>query len=541
MSTNKSTRVESNRTIAKSAGIIGFATLCSRLLGFIRDIVIARLFGIYVYAQAFVIAFKIPNLFRDLVGEGAANAAFVPVFSEYKVKHTEEEFWELANVVLNLLLVIVTAITLLGIIFSPVIVRLIAPGFISDPQKLEITVRLNRLIFPYILLISLAAYAMGILNSLKHFSVPAFAPCLLNISIIAFALIFGESIKGLALGVLVGGVLQLVIQIPVLYKKGFHLKLFQRFTPLEISPMQRGRAKFLTGFRHPEAKTIGKLMIPRLFSSSVYQLNNFIDSIFGSLAFIVGEGGVAVLYYAYRLILFPLGIFSNALSQAILPAFSTQALEDNHENLKTSLSFGLRATFFVMLPASVGFMVLAHPIIQAIFKGGKFDTYSAAQTADVLFFYSIGLFAYGATKILQSCFFALKDTATPAKVSFIALLVNIILNSLLMFPMKLAGLALATSISGINTFLILFILLRKKIHGFGIKLILISFARILLASLGMGFVCWLVSKNIVFDSGKLARLFNLSLSIASGMISYVIFCFILRVREIQELWKFISG
>ena len=541
MSTNKSTRVESNRTIAKSAGIIGFATLCSRLLGFIRDIVIARLFGIYVYAQAFVIAFKIPNLFRDLVGEGAANAAFVPVFSEYKVKHTEEEFWELANVVLNLLLVIVTAITLLGIIFSPVIVRLIAPGFISDPQKLEITVRLNRLIFPYILLISLAAYAMGILNSLKHFSVPAFAPCLLNISIIAFALIFGESIKGLALGVLVGGVLQLVIQIPVLYKKGFHLKLFQRFTPLETSPMQRGRAKFLTGFRHPEAKTIGKLMIPRLFSSSVYQLNNFIDSIFGSLAFIVGEGGVAVLYYAYRLILFPLGIFSNALSQAILPAFSTQALEDNHENLKTSLSFGLRATFFVMLPASVGFMVLAHPIIQAIFKGGKFDTYSAAQTADVLFFYSIGLFAYGATKILQSCFFALKDTATPAKVSFIALLVNIILNSLLMFPMKLAGLALATSISGINTFLILFILLRKKIHGFGIKLILISFARILLASLGMGFVCWLVSKNIVFDSGKLARLFNLSLSIASGMISYVIFCFILRVREIQELWKFISG
>ena len=513
--------MSTNKSIAKSASIIGFATLCSRLLGFIRDIVIARLFGIYVYAQAFVIAFRIPNLFRDLVGEGAANAAFVPLFSEYKARHTDKEFWELANVVLNLLLVIVTAITILGIIFSPLIVRLIAPGFISDPHKLEITIRLNRIIFPYILLISLAAYAMGILNSLRHFWAPAFAPCLLNISIIVFALLFGEGIKGLALGVLVGGVLQLAIQIPVLYKKGFHLNLFRHF-------------------KHPAAKTIGNLMVPRLFSSSIYQLNNFVDSIFGSLAFIVGEGGVAVLYYAYRLILFPLGIFSNALSQAILPTFSTQALEDNQSNLKTTLSFGLRATFFVMLPASVGFMVLAHPIIQTIFRGGKFDAYSAVQTANVLIFYSIGLFAYGATKILQSCFFALKDTKTPAKVSFIALIVNIVLNAILMFPMKLSGLALATSISGINTFLILFFLLRKKIHGFGIKAIIISFARILLASLAMGFVCWEVSKNIVFDSGNLARLFSLIFSIASGLLSYVIFCLILRVREIQELWRWVG-
>ena len=512
--------MSTNKSIAKSATVIGFATLCSRILGFIRDVVIARLFGVYVYAQAFVIAFRIPNLFRDLVGEGAANAAFVPVFSEYKVRHTDKEFWELTNVILNLLLVIVTAITLLGIIFSPLIVRLIAPGFISDPHKLEITIRLNRIIFPYILLISLAAYAMGILNSLKHFSVPAFAPCLLNISIIVFALLFGEGIKGLALGVLVGGVLQLAIQVPVLYKKGFQLNLFRRF-------------------KHPAAKTIGKLMVPRLFSSSIYQLNNFVDSIFGSLAFIVGEGGVAVLYYAYRLILFPLGIFSTALSQAILPTFSTQALEDNHSNLKTTLSFGLRATFFVMLPASIGFMVLAHLIIETIFRGGKFDAYSVVQTANVLIFYSIGLFAYGATKILQSCFFALKDTVTPAKVSFLALIVNIILNSILMFPLKLGGLALATSISGTITFLILFFLLRKKIHGFGIKIIIISFTRILLASLAMGLVCWAVSKNIPFDGRSLAKLFNLSLSIASGLISYIIFCFILRVREIQELWRWV--
>ena len=180
--------MSTNKSVAQSAGIIGIATLCSRILGFIRDVVIARLFGVYVYAQAFVVAFRIPNLFRDLVGEGAANAAFVPVLSEYAAKHTKEEFWELVNVLLNLLLVIVSAIVLCGVMFAPVIIRLIAPGFVDDPQKLAATVTLTRLLFPYLLLISLSAYSMAILNTLKHFSVPAFAPCLLNLSIIVCAM-----------------------------------------------------------------------------------------------------------------------------------------------------------------------------------------------------------------------------------------------------------------------------------------------------------------------------------------------------------------
>ncbi|MFA5287137.1 MAG: murein biosynthesis integral membrane protein MurJ, partial [Candidatus Omnitrophota bacterium] len=293
--------------VAKAASLIGSATLVSRFLGFFRDIVIARLFGVYLYAQAFVIAFRIPNLFRDFVGEGATNAAFIPVFSEYSLKRSKEEFWELANVVLNFLLVILMAITILGIMFSPFIVRLIAPGFLVSAEKFALTVKLNRIIFPYILLISLAAYSTALLNSLKHFAIPAFAPCLLNISIILFALLFGEGIKGLALGVLVGGALQLAVQIPVLYKKGFRLKV-----PKTMN--------------NPGAKDIGKLMVPRLLSSCIYQLNNFVDSIFGSLSWIVGEGGVAGLYFSYRLIQFPLGIFSNAISQAILPTFSQQVV-----------------------------------------------------------------------------------------------------------------------------------------------------------------------------------------------------------------------
>ncbi len=515
--------MSNHKSIIQSASIIGIATLCSRLLGFIRDVVIARLFGVYVYAQAFVIAFRIPNLLRDLVGEGATNAAFVPVFTKFNAGHSKEEFWELANVVLNLLLVILMAITILGVIFSPLIVRLIAPGFVADPYKLETTIRLNRIIFPYILLISLAAYCVGVLNSLKHFVVPAFAPCLLNISVIIFALLFGEGIKGLALGVLVGGILQLAVQVPVLYKKGFRFKLFRNF-------------------RHSEAKTIGLLMVPRLFSSAIYQLNNFVDSIFGSLATIVGEGGVAVLYFAYRLIQFPLGIFSNALSQAILPELSAQALEDGQDNLKRTLSFSLRAVFFVMLPASVGFIVLSRPIVLGLFGGGRFDNYSAAMTADVMLFYSLGLVAYGTTKILQTCFFALKDTLTPAKVSGISLVMNIILNAVLMFPMKLSGLALATSISGIITTLILFFILQKKLHAFNSKEILISFVRILVASITMGAICFgVASQNIIIGDRTFARLLQLGLLLVLGVVSYAAFCFIFRVREMRELWNWIRN
>ncbi len=506
-----------NKSIAKSASVIGLATLCSRILGFVRDMVIARLFGVYTVAQAFVIAFRIPNLFRDFIGEGATNAAFVPVFTEYQLKRSKEEFWQLANIVLNLLLVTLSVITLLGIVFSPLIVRLMAPGFISDPQKFEATVTLTRWIFPYLLLICLAAYAMGVLNSLKHFALPAFAPCLLNISIIVFAMIFGEGIKGLALGVLVGGVLQLAVQVPLLYRKGM------RFKP-ELN------------LKHPGVREIFKLMVPRTFSSGIYQLNNFVDSIFGSLAFIVGEGGVAVLYFSYRLIQFPLGLFSTALSQAVLPTFSSQALEENQENLKRTLSWGLRATLFVLIPASAALMALAKPIILTIFGGGRFDSYSAQATAAALIFYSIGLTAYGIKRIAQSCFFALKDTVTPTKIAGLALIMNIILNAALMFPLKISGIALATSISGIVACALLLRILEKRIGDFGNKQIAISFLKILAASICMGAACYFISQNL---SG-MNKFIQLGLEIFSGITVYVVSCLVFRVSEMRELWKWVG-
>ncbi|MCX5693815.1 MAG: murein biosynthesis integral membrane protein MurJ [Candidatus Omnitrophica bacterium] len=509
MSINKYPSGNQNRSVARSASVISLATLASRILGFIRDVIIARLFGVYLYAQAFVVAFRIPNLFRDLVGEGASNAAIVPVLSEYSVKRSKKEFWELANILLNLLIVVLSAITILGIIFSPLLVRLIAPGFIGSAEKLQTTINLNRIIFPYILFIGLAAYAMAVLNSLKNFTVSAFAPCLLNIAIIVCALLFGEGVLGLATGVLIGGVLQLAVQVPLLYKKGL-------------------RPKFTLDFKHPGLVQIGKLMLPRLASSSIYQLNNFVDSIFGSLVAVVGDGGVAVLYFAYRLIQFPIGIFSNAIAQAILPTFSTQALEDNQENLKDTLSWGLRIVFFVMLPATALFMILADPLISTLFGGGKFDFNSSRLTSNALFYYSIGLTAYGATKILQTCFFALKDTVTPTKIAGLALLMNIMLNALLMFPLKIGGLALATSISGIISFFILFFILNKRLNGFGEDKILKSFLRILAATLCMSVVCWLVNQAI-----------NFGWALFCAGLAYIFFCFLFGVTELRQLFHWL--
>lgn len=514
--------MSTNKSIARSAGIISIATLCSRVLGFIRDMIIARLFGIAQYSQAFVVAFKIPNLLRDSIGEGAANAAFVPVFSKYALQQSKEEFWHLANIVLNVLFVVLSGITLLGIAFSPVLVRMMAPGFIADPEKLAVTITLNRIIFPYILLVSLAAYAMALLNSLKYFVVSAFAPCLLNVSIIICALLWGEGTRGLASGVLIGGMLQLLVQIPFLYRRGFAYRpLFQ--------------------WQHPIVKNIGLLMLPRVFSSCIYQLNNFVDSIYGSLAWIVGEGGVAVLYFSYRLIQFPIGIFSNSLSQAILPAMSSQALEENGEKIKNTLSFGLRANFFVMLPASALAIALAYPIVSTLFGGGRFDEHSALLTSQCLVFYSIGLCAYGATKILQSCFFALHDTRTPAKIAFLALIMTIVFNTILIFPLKIAGIALASSLSGISSCIILFLILRKKLSLLPVKLILGAFIRILFASAGAGVVAgaavYLTRAWPQVHVNQVIRLFMLfGVSIAS----YVIFCFLFKVSEMSELWRLIT-
>lgn len=499
----------SKKHILKSAGVIGFATVISRVLGFLRDILIARFFGTNRYAQAFVVAFRIPNMLRDLIGEGATNAALVPVLSEYSQTKTKEQFWHLANVLLNVMLIVLMCVTLLGVAFAPIIVRLIAPGFIADPEKLRVTIYLTRFMFPYILLVGLLAYSMGILNSLKHFSAPAFAPAILNIFIIVCALLRQGSVTALATGVLIGGVVQLVTQIPVLYAKGF-------------------RFNFASGFYHETVKKIGTLMVPRILGSCVYQISLFVNTMLASLAHIVGEGGVAALYYANRIFQFPLAIFGIAIAQAALPTMSREALEHGQEKLKETLSFSLRAVNFVMIPASLGLIVLARPITSALFERGMFDSYSTSITAYALIFYSIGLFSYAGIKVLVSCFYSLKDTFTPVKIATISLILNITLNIILMFPLKLSGLALATSISGSFNFFMLFYMLNKKIGSFGEWRIFRSFVKVFMASLVMAVV-------IYFGTFKIGL--NIFIVIFIGIVTYSLFTFIFGVKEAGDFLK----
>src|SRR3989338_1988720 len=455
--------------LIKSTGVIGMATAISRVLGFVRDIVIAGYFGTGLAAQAFVVAFRIPNSLRDLVGEGAANAAIVPVLTEYKTLKGEEEFLHISRVLLNISFVILLSLAALGVIFSPFIVRLIAPGFITEPAKLALTIKLNRIIFPYLILIGLTAYSMGVLNTFKHFESPAFGPALFNLALILSTVWLYSRIGviGLAIGVLAGGALQLALTVPFIYKRGISLS-------------------FKDGFYHMAVKRIGRLLIPRAFGSAIYQINIFVDTILASLEWIVGSGGVAALYYANRLVQFPLAIFGLALAQAALPKMSQEYAANYIGRMKDTLSFSLRVVFLIMVPASVGLAVLGKPIIRILFERGEFTSYSTSITQSALFFYSFGLFAYSGIKLLVTCFYSMQDTMTPVKTASLAVAMNVVLNLILMWPLKLGGVALATSISASFNFICLYIFLRKKIGSLNTRELASSFLRVLSASIVMG-------------------------------------------------------
>jgi len=504
------------KRLIKSTGIIGLATAISRVLGFVRDIVIANFFGTNLAAQAFFVAFRIPNSLRDLVGEGAANAAIVPVLTGYKAKGEKKELLRISKVLFNISFASLSILTFIGIMISPLLVRLIAPGFIREPSTLGLTIELNRMIFPYLILIGLTAYSVGVLNTERHFAAPAFGPCFLNIAMILASLWLCPKIgvMGLVVGVLVGGLLQLALNMVVMYMKGITID-------------------FREGFRHPAVKKIGLLMIPRAFGSAIYQVNIFVDTMIASLSWIVGSGGVAALYYANRLIQFPLAIFGLALAQAALPKMSHEFSTNDMAGLKDTLSFSLRMTFLIMVPASIGLAVLGAPIIKMLFQRGEFTAYSTYITNSALFFYAFGLCAYGGTKLLVTCFYSMHDTMTPVKTALVAVIMNVALNLILMWPMKLGGLALATSISATFNFLSLYSVLKKRIGHLDTKKIANSFVRVLLASIVMGIVLKLTSANV-------ARATGILLSMMAGAFTFIAAAYIFRVKELERAFAWAS-
>ncbi len=446
MSNDKSQAPKPHRSLLKSGGIVSLGVLSSRALGFIRDVVIAQFLGTGILAEAFFVAQRIPNLLRDLVGEGAANAAIVPVLAEYTQKKSKEEWQELVNAVMAWGLIILGGLTILGMIAAPWIVKLMAPGF-TDPAQSRLTVELTRIMFPYLILIALTAFQTGILFSLQEFFTPSFGPCLLNVAMIAsawLASLFSWPLAyALSAGVLAGGVLQFTVQWMALKKKGVH-------------------CSWPKTLNNEGVKKIGRLIIPRLWGTGVYQLNVFVDTICASMVMIVGSGGIAAIYYANRIVQFPLGVFGYALSSVALPSMSKSASEGKMDEFNATLMYTLKKLMIVLVPAAIAMAVFAPFIIHVVFERGDFNAESTRITAQALLFFALGLPFYGAARILTSAFFALQDTRTPVKTATVCLGINAALNVLLMFPLKIGGIALASSISSLINVWMLWTALKKK-------------------------------------------------------------------------------
>lgn len=511
------------KKITKAAGKIGLATLTSRILGMIRDMVVARL-GAGLATDAFYVAYRIPNLLRELLAEGSMSAGFIPVFTEYWTTRTKAEAWELACKVFTLLLGILLVVCALGIYFAPWIVHLIAPGFSDEGGKFSLTIVLTRIMFPYLLFIGLAALTMGVLNSIRAFGIPALAPAVDNLVIIFSIFIFSWYLKdpiiGIAVAVTLGGTVQFLFQLPSLFKNGLLFKL-----------------NF--GIRDPGVKKIFSLVLPTLLGLSVAQINLLVNTL---LASTLAEGSVTYLYYGIRLIHFPLGIFAIAVATAILPSLSTQAAKKDMDGLKESFSFGLRLVFFISFPAMIGLIFLRVPIVQVLFQHGDF-TFSATEgTATAVLYYSLGLWAFAGVRIVIPVFYALQDTKTPVKIAIVSLLSNIVLSLILMGPLKHGGLALATSLaSAINLTLLIWIL-RKRLGNLDGKRILQSHIKVIIASAGIALVCyWVNDMGIWLMKGEnFEKFFYLVVALFVSVSSYLFIHLFMKGEELAFLLRMLK-
>ena len=499
--------------------MVGAATMLSRIFGFIRDMVVAGFFGAGMATDAFFVAFRIPNLLRRLLGEGSLTVSFVPVFTEYLTKKSKKEACELANITFTALSALLVIVTLMGILLSPLIVMVMAPGFVHSPTQYDLTVFFTRLMFPYIFFISLVALCMGILNSLRHFAAPALAPVVLNIAMITTSLtmrdLFREPLIALALGVLIGGALQLALQWPFPVRMGGRLRPDFRFA-------------------HRGLKQIGVLIIPTILGSAVYQVNVFMGTI---LASFLPKGSVSFLYYADRVVELPLGVFAIAVGTAALPSFSEHVSTGDFENLKKTISFSLRLVLFITIPATVALIALHVPIISVLFQRGAFDARTTLLTAEALLYYAFGLWAFSVIRVIDSAFFSIQDRKSPLKAAFISIFVNVAFSVVLMFPLKHGGLALATSIASAVNVIILAITLRKKIGTFLDETFYHSIGRTIMASVLMWGALIIVAFLMTWNNAAPlhARFTFLTVSITVGLATFLISSCFLKNQEMMIL------
>ncbi len=502
----------------------------SRVTGLFRESVMARLFGAGLTYDAFMLGFRIPNLTRDLFAEGALSSAFVPIFTEYLSQRSKEEAARLANLVASALIFVVGAICAAGMIFAPQLVHLLAPGFAAVPGKFELAVSMTRIMFPFLLLVALAAQAMGVLNASNRFGVPALASTFFNIGSVGFGVVLGvwlgpslhlARIEGMAIGVVLGGALQLIWQLPSLHHLGF------RFRPA-------------FDWSHPGLKRIFQLMVPAILGNAAVQINvmvntNFASSISDPVRGL--DGPVSWLGYAFRFMQLPLGLFGVAMASATLPSISRSAAAGNMDEFRRTLSKSLGMVFLLTLPSSVGLAVLGKSIIGAIYQGGKFQPYDTQQTALALSCYAVGLAGYAALKVLNPAFYALGDARTPMLVSLASIAINFAAAETMIRLAGLghAGLAMSTSIVALFGFVVLFEVLRRRIGGVYGRELRAGIAKVLIASLAMAAVTALSSHGMERWLGvsQLARLADLAVSIPLALAVFYGTCRALGVSELD--------
>ncbi|TDA70224.1 MAG: murein biosynthesis integral membrane protein MurJ [Clostridia bacterium] len=489
--------------LASAAGFIMLAMVVSRVLGYVRDMVIYARFGQNAVTDAYNAAFSIPDFLYMLLVGGALSSAFIPVFSGYLATNKQEDAWKTASTVFNLITLLMAAGITLGYIFTPQLIYALVPGF--APETTVLTVKLTRIMFIQTFFMALTGLSMGILNAHQHFTSPAIGAILYNLGIIVVGAALAPylGIAGFSIGVVVGAVANFAVQVPALIRHGLHYH-------------------FSLDLRHPGVRRIGTLILPVLVGLSVTQLNLFVNQ---NLASSLPAGTVAVLRTGQRLMQLPIGIFAVAVGVAVFPTLTGQAAREELENYRRTLASGLKAMLFIMIPAQTGLAVLRMPLISLLFEQGQFTAANTAATSVVLLFYCAGIFAYGSIQLLNRAFYALQDTRTPVIVAIITIAANIILNLLLVRVLGAGGLALAYSLAGVLNVLLLVILIGRRVGGLGRYGVGGSVVRSLMASLLMAVLVSLTADyvaGLVEMGTKMGQAIVVTAGVGVGVLVYLL-------------------
>ncbi len=517
-------------TLTDAAGSVGAAVMISRVLGLVREIVIARYFGAGLYTDAFNVAYRIPNLLRDLFAEGALSAAFIPTFIRCLTQDGKEQAWLLANKILSALLIVLGSLTLVFFFSAKFFVYLLAAGYAAIPEKFQLTVQMTRIMSPFLLCVSLASVGMGILNACGSFFIPAMASSAFNVCCILAGIFLSpymshwglQPVVSMAIGALIGGASQLFVMMPSAYSLGY-------------------RYRFALDFGDPGLHHIARLMLPAIVGLSATQINITVDC---QIASIYGNGPVSWLNYGFRLMQFPIGVFGIAIATATLATVSHYAARNEHEELHRTVDSSLRFAACLTFPATVGLMIFGREIVQLLYERGSFLPADTLKTSQVVLLYALGLFSYSAVKILVPTFYALNDTRTPVRISVMTVAAKIALNLILAIRLGFLGLALATTIASWLNFGLLLKRLQPAPCGRSYSQALGPYIRIALASFTMGLLALSAFKGcgmLFSDTGVFALAVELGLAILVSLISLFPLLRLFKVEEGNELLHMVGS